>query len=250
MSKRANEKKSRQTQGQFTTKKNNPDKIARPMRHKEAKATYQLFNPLRPEEYSALETDILKRGVQVPVEKDDDGNVLDGHHRQEIAEKHGLPCPEMVRHFDTEADKREHVIKLNLARRHLTSLQKGQAFEQLCLLRGVEFGKGKRNDKATSANLAEVAHEVGAPLNTCDKWLRQHRAYKRLPAAQRKAVDRKRKTVTQAKREVKEEEQEARREANRAHQPPRNAIKVIGWYETSPSERRTLQATSETNPRG
>ena len=80
---------------------------------------YQLFGPLRDEEFAALEADILKRGVQVAVEVDEDGDTLDGHHRKAIAEKHGLPYPKVTRHFATEAEKREHVIKLNLARRHL-----------------------------------------------------------------------------------------------------------------------------------
>ncbi len=48
---------------------------------------YQLFNPLSAEEYAALEADIAKRGVLVAVEQDQQGNILDGHHRVEIAEK-------------------------------------------------------------------------------------------------------------------------------------------------------------------
>ena len=50
---------------------------------------YQLFNPLSAEEYAALEADIAKRGVLVAVEQDQQGNILDGHHRVEIAAKLG-----------------------------------------------------------------------------------------------------------------------------------------------------------------
>ena len=42
---------------------------------------YQVMPPLSPEEYAALKADIATRGVLFPVEYDEDGNILDGHHR-------------------------------------------------------------------------------------------------------------------------------------------------------------------------
>lgn len=51
---------------------------------------YQLFARLRDEEYAALKADITKRGVLIPVELDQDGEILDGHHRAEIAGKLGV----------------------------------------------------------------------------------------------------------------------------------------------------------------
>ena len=101
------------------------------------KAKYQLFNKLCKEEYAALETDIVKRGVQVAVEVDENGDVLDGHHRKEIADKHGLPFETVTRKLKTEQEKREHVIKLNLARRHLEPHAWGKAFALLLEERGV-----------------------------------------------------------------------------------------------------------------
>jgi len=70
---------------------------------------YQLFNALRPEEFAALEADILKRGVMVPVEVDEEGKTLDGHHRIKIAKKHKLEYETVVRRFKTEDEKKEHV---------------------------------------------------------------------------------------------------------------------------------------------
>jgi hypothetical protein len=46
---------------------------------------YQLFRPLPPDQFQALEADILKRGILIPVELDEDGAILDGHHRRELA---------------------------------------------------------------------------------------------------------------------------------------------------------------------
>jgi hypothetical protein len=42
---------------------------------------YQLLDDLVPEEREALRADTAKRGVLVPVEEDEEGNVLDGHNR-------------------------------------------------------------------------------------------------------------------------------------------------------------------------
>ena len=62
-------------------------------------AEYQLLPPLRPDERSQLEADIRKRGVLVPVELDEEGRILDGHHRAEIARTLGLEIPTLVRRF-------------------------------------------------------------------------------------------------------------------------------------------------------
>ncbi len=42
---------------------------------------YQLLPPLSPEDFAALEASIIEHGVLVPVEYDEEGNILDGHHR-------------------------------------------------------------------------------------------------------------------------------------------------------------------------
>src|SRR5262245_49830064 len=120
------------------------------------KRSYQLLPPLSTEEREALEADIRKRGVLVPVEKDEDGNTLDGHNREEIARELGIDCRTVVRRFKTEQEKREHVIKINLARRQLDAVRWGQAFGLLLEERGVKAEQGSRND-LTSATVAEVA---------------------------------------------------------------------------------------------
>lgn len=86
---------------------------------------YQLFPTLTAEEYTELKEDIAQRGVQVPVEKDEAGNILDGHHRVRACEELGIKnYPVIVRSGMTEAEKHLHIRKLNLARRHLTVEQR------------------------------------------------------------------------------------------------------------------------------
>ena len=93
-------------------------------------APYQLLPALSPDDFSALEEDIVARGVLVPVEYDEDGNILDGHHRVAICESLGLvDWPRFVRKGLSEEQKRAHARALNLSRRHMTTAQKREIIE-------------------------------------------------------------------------------------------------------------------------
>jgi ParB-like chromosome segregation protein Spo0J len=85
---------------------------------------HQVMPSLSDEEYAALKADIDERGVLVPVVVDQDGNILDGHHRQRIATELGIEYPTEVRQVGDEEEAREVAFMLNLARRHLTREQK------------------------------------------------------------------------------------------------------------------------------
>jgi ParB-like chromosome segregation protein Spo0J len=93
-------------------------------------APYQLLPLLDDDRYQQLKADIAARGVLVPVEYDDQGNILDGHHRvrawQELtAEGMKMPSyPRVERHFKDEQAKRLHVRALNVLRRDLTKEQR------------------------------------------------------------------------------------------------------------------------------
>lgn len=86
---------------------------------------FQLFDELPVDEYGALKADIAKRGVLVPIEFDDQGNILDGHHRKRAVDELGIKdYPTVTRHFASDDEKEEHVITLNVRRRHLNGEQK------------------------------------------------------------------------------------------------------------------------------
>ena len=73
-----------------------------------ATGPYQLLDPLSPEDFAALEADILERGVMIPIEFDEDDNIIDGHHRLMICRKHGITdYPKVVRKGLTEQEKRK-----------------------------------------------------------------------------------------------------------------------------------------------
>jgi ParB-like chromosome segregation protein Spo0J len=99
--------------------------------------TYQLMPPLVEEEYQALKADIAERGVIVPIEVDEEGNILDGHHRLKAwlelkEEGTELPdYPRAVRGGMTETQKRNYVRVLNIVRRHLTKEQLQKQWEAM-----------------------------------------------------------------------------------------------------------------------
>lgn len=86
---------------------------------------YQVLPPLSDDDYARLKADIARHGVLVPVEYDEDSNILDGHHREKACIELGITdWPKIIRLGLSEFDKRAHARQLNLARRHLTSAQK------------------------------------------------------------------------------------------------------------------------------
>jgi N6-adenosine-specific RNA methylase IME4/ParB-like chromosome segregation protein Spo0J len=91
---------------------------------------YQLLPALDGQAFRALKADIADRGVLVPIERDEHGVLLDGHHRaraiEELrAEGHFVADPPViVRAGLSEVEKRGHVRSLNLNRRHLNPAQR------------------------------------------------------------------------------------------------------------------------------
>ena len=85
---------------------------------------YQVMPPLSSEEYQELNESIKAEGVLEPIHVDEEGVVIDGHHRSKIANELGIPCP-VIAHDDlSESQKRSLAFTLNLKRRHLNREQR------------------------------------------------------------------------------------------------------------------------------
>lgn len=80
---------------------------------------YQLLPRLTDDEYESLKADIAENGLRVPIDVDEDGVVLDGHHRAWIAAELGVDVPRRVVSGLTEQQKRNHARAVNVLRRHL-----------------------------------------------------------------------------------------------------------------------------------
>lgn len=121
---------------------------------------YQLLPDLTPEEYEALKASIASHGILVPIEVDEQGNVLDGHHRLKAAKELGLPdeaIPKKLRSGLSEEEKLEFVLRVNLVRRHLTREQKHALAVQL------------RQQGWIQERIAAV---LGVSQQTVSNWLR------------------------------------------------------------------------------
>jgi site-specific DNA-methyltransferase (adenine-specific) len=104
---------------------------------KSSATQYQLLPELPPEQFAALKADIAARGILVPVEVDENGAVLDGHHRLRAwreLRKQGVRVPQyprVVRRFPDEDAKIAHALRLNLSRRHLGRKERAEVVAAL-----------------------------------------------------------------------------------------------------------------------
>lgn len=128
---------------------------------------FQLFPPLSPESFAALKADIAQRGVLVPVEVDEHGRVLDGHHRLRAwselrAEGVSVPAyPRVVRALGSDDARVEHALVLNLARRHLSRDERAQLVRELAG-RGIS---GRRIAALLGVGVSTVRRDLsGAPF--------------------------------------------------------------------------------------
>lgn len=85
---------------------------------------YQLFPGLPDTVEAALRVSIERFGVIVPIVKDQDGNILDGHHRKRIADELGVGCPVDERFVVDDGEARALAVTLNTDRRHLSVEQR------------------------------------------------------------------------------------------------------------------------------
>lgn len=121
------------------------------------KDLYQVMPPLTEDEYASLREDIMIRGVLVPVEKDEKGNILDGHHRVRICEELGITnYPVTIRPGLTEADKRNHARAINILRRQLDATGRAPLMAQL-RSEGWSF---RRIAEATGVTHTQVARDL------------------------------------------------------------------------------------------
>lgn len=128
-------------------------------------ARFQLFSPLPEDKYQALKADIQANGVLVPVEIDQNGQVLDGHHRirawKELRAE-GVQIadyPRVIRSFDNDDDREEHAAKINCIHRDVSLEDK-----QRNALRW-------RNERGWTYE--RIGHALGVSHMTAYRWIPQ-----------------------------------------------------------------------------
>jgi ParB/Sulfiredoxin domain len=120
---------------------------------------YQLLDPLTEQQYADLKEDIAERGILTPVIVDEFGEVIDGHHRKQIAEELGTDYPShQLQPGLSEADKLDASLALNLMGRKQTGPEKRETIQRY-LLRLKMAGLPTVSDR-------HVARVVGCSHNT------------------------------------------------------------------------------------
>ncbi|HEX7926472.1 MAG TPA: MT-A70 family methyltransferase [bacterium] len=124
---------------------------------------YQFLPPLSRAEYEALKADIAARGgLHSPVVVDENGQVLDGHHRLKACEELGIDPTVDQRPFPSEAHKEAFALASNLSRRQLSP-------EQRSTVR--EYQRQVYLDlRQAGCKQEEAAGLVGVPQQTGSYW--------------------------------------------------------------------------------
>jgi len=92
---------------------------------------WQLLPALTIDELDSLRSDIAAHGVLDPVELDDEGEIIDGHHRAMIADSLGISYPTVTRSGWSDDDIVEHVFRKHLGRRNLTTEQRHEVVREM-----------------------------------------------------------------------------------------------------------------------
>jgi hypothetical protein len=88
-----------------------------------------LVPPLSTNEYESLKQDIKQNGIQIPIVTNQDGDILDGHHRYKIwvvdlaKPVQDMPKPTVL-HYEDKLQEKLFVINVNLKRRQLNNFQR------------------------------------------------------------------------------------------------------------------------------
>ena len=86
----------------------------------------QLLPPLSGEQLSALEADILANGCYSPIIVNEDMVIIDGHNRQSLCEKHGIPYKMAVFSFEDLLEAKRWAIENQKGRRNLDKWELGK----------------------------------------------------------------------------------------------------------------------------
>lgn len=135
----------------------------------------ELLPPLSVEQFSALESDILKNGCYAPIIVSEDIVVIDGYNRLRICEKHGLPYKILVFSFADLLEAKQRALNTQKGRRNLDKWKLGQIALRL---RPEIEAKAKANqsaaggDKSGKGALSVNSSKALSPSTPAKRWPR------------------------------------------------------------------------------
>ena len=134
----------------------------------ELKTPYaDLLPPLSSEERDALKADIHANGVREAICVDENGVILDGHHRYAICKQYKITCPTRVVKGLCEEEKLAFVIRANLVRRNLSSNQRRELERRTM----IPLTKQLRKLDVRKYTQKVIAGMLGVDQSTVSRWL-------------------------------------------------------------------------------
>lgn len=187
-----------------------------------------LLPSLSGEQLAALEQDLLRNGCYSPIIVNEDLVIVDGHNRQSLCEKHGIPYKMAVFSFEDLLEAKQWALDTQKGRRNLDKWELGKIalklkpeVEARARANQSAAGGNKYVDETASGNVAEsgfsvdtrkeLADSVGLGERTMGKVMQidEH-----APTAVKEALDKKELSInqgyniTQQVRQLPEEEQD------------------------------------------
>ena len=127
----------------------------------------ELLPPLSAEQSAALEEDLLRNGCYAPIIVNEDMVIVDGHNRQSLCEKHGLPYMMAVFSFEDLLEAKQWALDTQKGRRNLEKWELGKIalklkpeIEAKARANQSAAGGDKFSEKPLSAILPEAVSAV------------------------------------------------------------------------------------------
>ena len=181
----------------------------------------ELLPPLSGEQLAALEQDLLRNGCYSPIIVNEDLVIVDGHNRQSLCEKHGIPYKMAVFSFEDLLEAKQWALDTQKGRRNLDKWELGKIALKLKpeLEAKAKANQGTRTD--ISATLPECSETIDTRKELADSVGLGERAMGKVmqidehaPTAVKEALDKKELSInqgyniTQQVRQLPEEEQD------------------------------------------
>jgi ParB-like chromosome segregation protein Spo0J len=136
-----------------------------------------LVPELSPEEFESLKQSIKRaNGLYVPIIVNQDGIILDGHHRYKACQELGIEPKTTVREFSDKLEEQLFVIECNLIRRQLNNFQRTElALKSKPILEAIVKGneslggKGDRNLTPLGRINDKIGERAGVSRDTVRK---------------------------------------------------------------------------------
>ena len=122
----------------------------------------ELLPPLSAEQLDALEADLIKNGCYAPIIINEDMAIIDGHNRQALCEKHGLPYTMAVFSFEDLLEAKQWALDTQKGRRNLEKWELGK----IALKLKPEIEAKARANQGTRTDLSATLPESSDSVDT------------------------------------------------------------------------------------